>query len=214
VIHPLDGASPALRPLLVGYAETGAAALHGYLRSVLATSRVELEHGEILAGLPSYILCYWHTWVIAGFVVILGTQADRRIVTFCHPAWPLLAWDTLGKKVGWRIVMGSSGHGGAAAVDRIIESLQQGYSTFVCPDGPSGPLHRMRRGALQMALAARVPIVPLRMECDRALRLPGWDRMCVPLPWSTLRVRVGTPIHVTEATLASAEAALLEALGT
>ena len=211
--HPLDDVPRPLRPLVAGYARGGAALLHGYLRLLFRTCRIEIERGEVLASLPNYILCYWHTWAVPGFAVIARIQGERRFASLCHPAWHLLIWEDLGKKLGWRVVMGSSGHGGALAAHRITRWLEQGYSTFICPDGPRGPLHRPKRGALHMALAARVPIVPLRIECDRALRLPRWDRFCIPLPGATIRVSCEPAIRVTEETFEAAERALIEALG-
>ncbi|MDC3956986.1 lysophospholipid acyltransferase family protein [Polyangium jinanense] len=212
-IYTVDSVPPHLRPLLRGYARVGSAALHGYLQVLLETCRIEVEGREILQELPSSICCFWHTWGVPGFLTILHTQRDRRFGALVHPWWPNAIWDVLGQKLGWRAVMASAGHGGAQGLDRVIECLKQGYSTMVAVDGPRGPLHRPKRGAFQMAVAARVPLLPMHVECDRALWLPRWDHMCLPVPSATIRVRYGPPIHVTEMTFAKAEAALSEALG-
>lgn len=64
-----------------------------------------------------------------------------------------------------------------------------------------------------MALSAGVPIVPIRITCDRATRLRRWDSFCLPLPSATIVARCGAPIRVSEVTFAEAEAELVEALG-
>jgi len=109
--------------------------------------------------------------------------------------------------------MGSAGHGGIEAAERIAESLAEGYSTFVCPDGPSGPARRLKRGVLHMASKAGTPIVPMRISSDRAVWLPRWDRFCLPLPSATVRVRCEEAIRVTEEGFDEAEARLVAALG-
>jgi lysophospholipid acyltransferase (LPLAT)-like uncharacterized protein len=211
--HPIDAVAEELRPLVRGLAGVGATGLHAYLRTLRATCRLELEGREVLARLPRYVLCFWHTFTVPGFLTIMATQEGRPMAALCHPALHLLMWETLGRRLGWQVVMGSSGHGGKEAAERIIESLREGYSTFVCPDGPSGPARHVKRGALYIASKASAPIVPLAIECDRALWLPRWDRFCLPLPSAIVRVRCGEPVHVAHDALPEAEALLAEALG-
>src|SRR5262245_57230351 len=115
-----------------------------------ATCRLEIERRDRLTPLRSYILCYWHTFAMPGFLALTATQEGRRLAALCHRALHLLMWGRLGQRLGWRVVMGSSGHGGMEAADRIVASLSEGYSTFVCPDGPAGPARRIKRGALYM----------------------------------------------------------------
>ena len=48
-----------------------------------------------------------------------------------------------------------------------------------------------------MARDSGVPILPLHLSADRAIRT-GWDRKAIPLPWSTITVTYGPPIRVGE----------------
>jgi 1-acyl-sn-glycerol-3-phosphate acyltransferase len=69
------------------------------------------------------------------------------------------------------------------------ERLQQGFDMLIFPEGTrsplDGPLHPFHRGAFEIALRAKVPIVLIELRCEpRALskRLPMWkhpDRMAV-----------------------------------
>jgi len=211
--HPRDKIPPALRPLLAGYTRVGGAAFYGYVRLMVERCRFDIKREDIQKSLPNYIICSWHTWALPALAAAVYTQGGRPFAGLWHPAWQLVIAEPLGHKLGWRPVMGSSKHGGAEALAEIIDYLSRGYSTFLCPDGPYGPLHRPKRGAFEMALASGAPILPFRVSCDRALRLPRWDRFCMPLPGATIHVECMPPIHVTESNFAKSEAALIDALG-
>jgi lysophospholipid acyltransferase (LPLAT)-like uncharacterized protein len=62
-----------------------------------------------------------------------------------RPVHLLLEWNDVSTPA-----LGSTGHGGQQALDRIILHLQNGYSTLVAVDGPAGPRHRVKRGALDI----------------------------------------------------------------
>jgi lysophospholipid acyltransferase (LPLAT)-like uncharacterized protein len=98
--------------------------------------------------------------------------------------------------MGIELVLGSTGHGGRAAADRIRSCLLAGASTTVAPDGPEGPARHLRKGALHLAAQSGVPIVPMRFHCSRRLMLRTWDRQVVPLPFCRITVSYGAPISV------------------
>lgn len=59
--------------------------------------------------------------------------------------------------------------GGEAVIDAALDRLARGFPLLVFPEGtrsPTGGLRRFRRGAFEIALRARVPIVPLLITCD------------------------------------------------
>ncbi len=198
-------------PLLRAYGYVGANAIYGALRLLSRTCDVVIDNGEALSAHASYVLCYWHADAVSGFVFIFTRR--EPFAALCHPAWQLEPWKVLGEMLRWRVALGSSGHGGKDAAQKVIDWLREGHSTFVCPDGPAGPPRALKRGVLHMAAAARAPIIPLVFEPRAALTLPRWDRMRVPLPFSTLRVRCGEPIWVEEDTLEEAARRLAAALG-
>jgi lysophospholipid acyltransferase (LPLAT)-like uncharacterized protein len=75
---------------------------------------------------------------------------------------------------------------------RLARLAGEGYSLVVTPDGPLGPEHEAKPGALMLARAAGLPIVPLGFGVRPALRLTRrWDRQFVPLPFSRIRVVAG-----------------------
>ena len=61
------------------------------------------------------------------------------------------------------------------------------------PDGPKGPRHEFKRGAVIAAQLTGLPIIPLAVGADRAWYVDSWDRFMIPKPFSSLRIRYGAP---------------------
>ena len=112
-----------------------------------------------------------------------------------------------------KVVLGSTGHGGRAAADEIIEYLRDGYSTVVFPDAPRGPTYVLKDGVLHMSLKSGVPIAPVRFFVSRYMELKGWDRKRFPYPFAKIRAEFDEPIQVTEENFDQARERLREALG-
>jgi lysophospholipid acyltransferase (LPLAT)-like uncharacterized protein len=54
----------------------------------------------------------------------------------------------------------------------------------------------VKPGVLLAAAASGLPIQPLALAATRARRLGSWDRMIVPLPFSTVHFVYGEPFIV------------------
>jgi lysophospholipid acyltransferase (LPLAT)-like uncharacterized protein len=197
--------------LLGAYANGAASGIHALLTTLRTTCALEVDAPERLRRDEPVVFAYWHENAMAGFVTLLGLEG-RPFSALCHPAWYLRQWEILARRFGWRIVMGSTGHGGRAGADLVVADLAEGYSTFVCPDGPAGPPRVAKRGVLHMSAQSGVPILPLGFSFERAIALPSWDRMRLPIPGSRIRVEVGDPIQVGD-DLDAANRALHAALG-
>lgn len=99
------------------------------------------------------------------------------------------------------IAYGASGIDGKKALKQVVSRLREGYSTFLNPDGPKGPAHAMKDGALIMSLKTETPIIPLSFQLEKSWRLPSWDGKRYPPFFRTLKVVYGDPILVTEENL-------------
>ena len=47
-------------------------------------------------------------------------------------------------------------------------------------DGPTGPIGKVKAGAISIALATDAVIVPFYVSADRAWYFNSWDRFCIP----------------------------------
>jgi len=68
---------------------------------------------------------------------------------------------------GFKTVRGSKGRQGAVeATKQMIEVLKNGERGAIMVDGPRGPLHVVKDGAIKIAKLAGVPIVPMVWYSD------------------------------------------------
>jgi len=88
---------------------------------------------------------------------------------------------------GLRAARGSSTRGGRQALDVMIEEVNRlRCSAGVIVDGPKGPPEVAKMGAITLAKATGLPIVPGNWWCTRQIRFRSWDRTVLPLPFATL----------------------------
>jgi lysophospholipid acyltransferase (LPLAT)-like uncharacterized protein len=207
----VDTIPTPLLPAFHAYGYGAGAIVHGAVTLIRRSCRIERVAATPHDG-PA-IECIWHEHLPAYIATCLPGTDGRRRIWMSHPIWymraihVLLAWNGVSE-----LSLGSTGHDGQAALERVIAALRSGATTGVAVDGPAGPARQVKRGALDMAIASGVPILPFRFEYDRAPRAPGWDGKHLPLPGSTVRVIQGEPLYVTSETRDLQRARLTELL--
>ncbi len=88
---------------------------------------------------------------------------------------------------GLRAARGSSTRGGRQALDVMSEEVNRlRCSAGVIVDGPKGPPGVAKLGAITLARATGLPIVPGNWWCTRRIQFKSWDRTVLPVPFSTL----------------------------
>jgi lysophospholipid acyltransferase (LPLAT)-like uncharacterized protein len=124
------------------------------------------------------------------------------------------------RRFGVEVVHGSTARagrdkGGAAGMLALLDALAAGSHVVLTPDGPRGPSRIAAPGVAHLAALADVPVLPCAARTSRALRLPTWDRMLLPLPFARGIIVVGAPLRVPRenwgSSLAAIEAALTQA---
>ena len=95
--------------------------------------------------------------------------------------------------MGAKVVRGSSNNTGARALRDYYVALQDGVSPAITPDGPSGPLHVFKPGAVLVSQLSGRPILPLAFAASRYWRFTAWDRFLLPWPFARIVVAVGAP---------------------
>jgi lysophospholipid acyltransferase (LPLAT)-like uncharacterized protein len=69
----------------------------------------------------------------------------------------------------------------------------------VTVDGPTGPRHQVKDGAVYLGYKAGAWIVPVRVHSSRVKRFErAWDRFQLPLPGALCRIIYGIPYKVEE----------------
>ncbi len=113
--------------------------------------------------------------------------------------------------LGYVSVRGSSSRQGSQALKEMIR-ISRKHSLAITPDGPKGPEGTIHPGIFQIALLAKIPIIPVSVSTRHEWILKSWDRFRVPLPFSRIVVHYGAEIPVcSSADFPAAELALRKA---
>lgn len=102
----------------------------------------------------------------------------------------------IASRAGFTVVRGSSSHTGAQTLRNYHQAMREGVSTAVQPDGPRGPRHEFKLGAVLLAQMLSKPLLPLATAARPVWRFPTWDRFQLPYPFARVAVAVGAPRRV------------------
>jgi lysophospholipid acyltransferase (LPLAT)-like uncharacterized protein len=169
--------------------------LYGYARAVAATAEIVTVGSYRWPDVPKgSVLAIWHgsaPSLLAAFTarrpsvpVKLMVSGDSRgdcVALFC-------------RRLGFEIVRGDAGHGGWKALTEIANELHNGATALISPDG-SGPPFVARVGAVALASAVRVPLIPVGADCRPSVfERHKWDYARNPLPYGRIAVACGEPL--------------------
>jgi len=141
---------------------------------------------------------YWHQHMLFGVRALLDLRDEGLKLGFLiSPSVDGTAPAMLVAKVGGHVIRGSSTHTGARALRDYYETIvKQEISPALTPDGPKGPLHEFKPGAVMLAQLTGKPILPVSVAASRAFRFPTWDRFELPLPFSRVVIAYGEPVKM------------------
>jgi len=189
----------------------GAYIIYAYKWLILNTCRIVVEGKENVEKYPARIESVWH---YKGSMYWLGLQDVTKFVQFSHPLWFMYKIILLLRWYGCKVVIGSTGHGGREAADKIVQEIKNGYSCVITPDGPAGPLKEIKKGVLHMGLQAGVPVIPVQCESNYSFPIFwNWDKKRVPLFFSTITIRYQKPLFVTKHNFDEVHKILATAMG-
>lgn len=157
-----------------------------------------VEHLQAaLAKAPSLVPCYWHQHQAFCAKYLLGERARGLAVGWLiSPSVDGEIGAMLVRRVGGRVIRGSSTHTGARALrDYYLALVQENISPVITPDGPRGPRFKFKPGAILLAQMSGRPILPLAYAASRAT-LVKWDKFVIPWPLARIVITIGAPRYV------------------
>ena len=144
-----------------------------------------------------YAPCYWHQnhilcsrmmrdWIRRGFkaAFLVSSSVDGEVPARIASSW------------GAEIIRGSANQTGALVLRDMQAMIKNGTGIVTTADGPNGPQHEFKLGAILMARIGGTPLVPIACAADRAWYLDRWDHFMIPKPFAKIVLAVGEPIVV------------------
>ncbi|MBI9088596.1 MAG: lysophospholipid acyltransferase family protein [Desulfobacterium sp.] len=96
---------------------------------------------------------------------------------------------------GWQVARGSSSRGGKDAMEEMIDGLKNNSVGAMLVDGPTGPIGKVKSGAVRMAQRSGARLVPCYVIPESAWFFHSWDRFFLPKPLSRVTVKFGSMIR-------------------
>ncbi|MGB4006508.1 MAG: DUF374 domain-containing protein, partial [Halanaerobiales bacterium] len=90
-----------------------------------------------------------------------------------------------------QLIRGSSSRGGGRALLSLVRRIREGDSVFITPDGPTGPIHKVKPGTIYLQEKTGVPIIPVGVAIERKKTFASWDRLNFPLPGTRATLVIG-----------------------
>jgi len=133
-------------------------------------------HGRFL--LPAYVFRN------QGIIAMVSQHTDGEIIA-----------QTI-HRLGWASRRGSSTRGGNKVFHEILTDLKCGRICVIIPDGPQGPRHELKSGAVFLAKRSGAYLLPLTFSASRKIQFNSWDKFTMWLPFSKCVVMFGEPMQV------------------
>ncbi len=179
----------ALDPVLIG------GWLGGIYKAWCSTLRYDVEGFEAVRGLLAsgrrivYVL--WHDELFT--VSYYGYVEKLHLVTVVSQSKDGEFLAQILSRLGLATARGSSRRGGLAALRSARRIMQEeGREAVLTIDGPKGPRHKAKEGAVYLAAKAGAVIVPIRCTLKRKFVFEkAWDRFQLPLPFTRARLVFG-----------------------
>jgi hypothetical protein len=97
-------------------------------------------------------------------------------------------------RMGYGLARGSSSRFGLRALKTAAQVMDKGRDIIFTVDGPTGPRHKAKPGAVYLAARFNAQIVPVRVGMpQKYVFSKSWDKFCLPLPFSRIDVHYGEP---------------------
>jgi|GEM_PF-877725 len=170
-------------------------------------TRVNIIGAEMETSLLSegrgVLYAHWHRYAQYYFFYASG---KKHVIMSSHKDSGEVGARTMAH-VGILTVRGSSGKkksdgrikdkGGKDALTAMAALIRnEGFSAGLTVDGPSGPALCLKPGIVRLARETGAPIVVLTAAARPKFRLPTWDRMWMPAPFSRTDYFLSGPFFV------------------
>ncbi len=139
-----------------------------------------------------FVLAFWHGsmtypwWRFRSHnaAALVSHSKDGQILANLLRSW------------NYTVLRGSSSRGSKEAMSAMRTAVNSGHILCVTPDGPRGPYHEMKMGAVRVAQTTGVPLVMVSVGYRRFKRLKSWDRFEIPMPFTRARVVYSDPMTI------------------
>jgi hypothetical protein len=147
---------------------------------------------SLLAGGGKVVVAFWH----GKFFPLFSLMAGRHACVFASQSFNGQVIAEICRWFGYDCVL-LPANGGVQSRAMMIEALSTHNLAAIAVDGPGGPYHVVKRGAIELASELGFAILPVSAACGRRwIDRRRWDRREVPGIFTRIALALGEPIAV------------------
>ena len=156
-------------------------------------NRTTVVGEENIKDLKSYIIVSWHGKIL-GFMEHFKHRGYYALVSQSGDGDTIVS---IAKRYGYKFFRGSSNRGGKEAMKEMGSFFTENPNAklVITPDGPTGPEHKVKPGALLLAKKSQRPIVPVIVDLGSSWKFKNWHTFYLSRPFSKMRVVIGKPLY-------------------
>ena len=164
-----------------------------FLKLTMRMTYVNFEgYRALIDGPGNIILSFWHGRLLMMPYSYPGTNLTALASN--HRDGELVSRTLSG--FGIRSARGSTSRGWFGGIKGLLKTVRGGGDVAIVPDGPRGPGMKAQMGAIQIAKATGLPIIPMSFGASKKKILSSWDAFIIPYPFSRGVFIAAGPIYV------------------
>jgi lysophospholipid acyltransferase (LPLAT)-like uncharacterized protein len=160
------------------------------------TLKVTVKNSEAFEQLTkenkSFILAFWHgtmllPWYLhrnKGIAALTSKSKDGDLLARLLKSW------------NYKVIRGSSSSGGDIALGIMIDYAKNENSIAITPDGPRGPVKKLKAGAVVTAKKSSLPLVFIGIGYKNKRILKNWDSFQIPAFFSKANAAYSQPFYI------------------
>ena len=137
------------------------------------------------------VIAFWHGKMLP-FWKIFSKKDCSAVISLSNDgevlAHLLRSWN-------YKVLRGSSSKRGKEVLEEMIVNAKKS-KIIITPDGPKGPIYKIKPGAVITAQKAAVPLVLCKADINWKIVLQSWDKFEIPLPFSKINVHFLPPLII------------------
>ena len=166
-----------------------------WCRTLKITLLNDAPFEELKRKNKKYVIAFWHGSMFVGWFLHRPNN-DRRVSALVSQSNDGEFLSSILERWKYSMIRGSSHIGGKEAMQLMVDEISNGSALTITPDGPRGPRHEMKMGAVRAAQRSNVPLVLAGIAMKKKRHLRSWDKFEVPVPFTAVAVKYSDPVSV------------------
>lgn len=167
-----------------------------FISVLLKSVRIKFRNREAVEKLvgekKNFVVAFWHGSMMLGWYLhrgincaaLVSKSKDGDVLAHILSKW------------NYKVVRGSSHIGGKEALEMMLDLTNQNFSLTITPDGPTGPIHKMKAGAVVTAKKSKIPLLMLGIGIKNKIVLKSWDNFEIPKPFTKITAVYSDPLYI------------------